>query len=197
MMMPWWIHQYNKYGEIVRLNLGDGIVLYSGNNPLNKSGGGVLDPIKGPDMDMSFFDAIDDPIEKNKQMKSKAFGYIISNPSHFFKMMGVKFIRFWRLWPYSPQYEKPLYMIASIFSYGICLLLSIGFLVTIKFNDLKKIAPILMVISYLCLIHMVTISSIRYRLPIEPFLIIFTSNFIVFNLKIKFRNNFISKFLPQ
>ena len=193
MMFPWWIHQYSKYGEMVRLNLGDGIVLYSGNNPLNKSGGGVLDPIKGPDMDMSFFDSIDDPIEKNKQMKSKAFDYIKSNPVHFFKMMWIKFIRFWRLWPYSPQYEKPLYMITSIFSYGICLLLSICFFFTIKFNELKKITPILIVISYICLIHMVTISSIRYRLPIEPFLIIFASNFL-FNLKSKFKsgNNFIA-----
>jgi uncharacterized membrane protein YvlD (DUF360 family) len=198
LMLPWWIHQYNKYGELVRLNLGDGIVLYSGNNPLNKSGGGVLDPIKGPDMDMSFFNSIVDPIEKNKQMKTKAFEYIKSNPVHFFKMMGIKFIRFWRLWPYSPQYEKPLYMIASIFSYGICLLLSIGFLFTIKFADLKKITPIFMVISYLCLIHMVTISSIRYRLPIEPFLIIFASKFL-FNLKlkIKFGYNFFSKFLAK
>lgn len=186
MMLPWWIHQYSKYGEFVRLNLGDGIVLYSGNNPLNKSGGGVLDPIKGPDMDMSYFDSIDNPIEKNRQMKSKALNYIKSNPTHFIKMMGIKFIRFWRLWPYSPQYEKPLYMVASIFSYGICLLLSVGFLFIIKYNEFKKITPILMIISYLCLIHMVTISSIRYRLPIEPFLIIFASYFIVKTTTFKF-----------
>lgn len=198
MMLPWWIHQYSKYGEFVRLNLGDGIVLYSGNNPLNKSGGGVLDPIKGPDMDMSFFDSIDNPIEKNKQMKAKALNYINSNPINFIKMMGVKFIRFWRLWPYSPQYEKPVYMVASVFSYGICLLFSLGYLINLTVNELKKIFPILMIISYLCLIHMVTISSIRYRLPIEPFLIIFASKFLFsFKLIIKFGNNFFAKFLAR
>ena len=50
-MSPWWMHQYQKYGEFVRLNLADGIVLYSGNNPLNKTGGGIV----GSDVDMSSF----------------------------------------------------------------------------------------------------------------------------------------------
>ena len=40
-MSPWWAHQYYKYDTFVRLNLGDGVVLYSGNNPLNQSGGGI------------------------------------------------------------------------------------------------------------------------------------------------------------
>ena len=41
-MSPWWYHNYLKYGEFVRLNIGSSLVLYAGNNPLNKSGGGVI-----------------------------------------------------------------------------------------------------------------------------------------------------------
>jgi hypothetical protein len=36
------VHQYEKYGYFVRTNFGSSLVLYSGNNPLNKTGGGVI-----------------------------------------------------------------------------------------------------------------------------------------------------------
>ena len=54
-MSPWWVHQYQKYGMFVRLNLGDGVVLYSGNNPLNMTGGGVGRPSGDSDMDLEQF----------------------------------------------------------------------------------------------------------------------------------------------
>ena len=41
-MSPWWYHNYLKYNEFVRLNLGFGLTFYAGNNPLNKTGGGVI-----------------------------------------------------------------------------------------------------------------------------------------------------------
>ena len=41
-MSPWWYHNYLKYGKFVRLNLGSSLTLYVGNNPLNKTGGGVI-----------------------------------------------------------------------------------------------------------------------------------------------------------
>ena len=64
LMSPWWIHQKIKYGEFVRLNLGDGIVLYSGNNKLNKSGGGAIDIEKGADVDNSIFAKIKNRFER-------------------------------------------------------------------------------------------------------------------------------------
>ena len=59
-MTPWWVHQYEKYGEFVRLNLGDGIVLFSGNNPANTTGGGVGRYSGKSDMDLSQFYNIKD-----------------------------------------------------------------------------------------------------------------------------------------
>ena len=42
LMSPWWYHNYSKYSKFVRLNIGSSLVLYAGNNPLNKTGGGVI-----------------------------------------------------------------------------------------------------------------------------------------------------------
>ena len=183
LMSPWWLHQYSKYDQFVRLNLGDGIVWYSGNNPLNTSGGGVVGSDKGDDMDLSIFSHIVDPVEKNNAMKQAAFEYIKENPDRFIELAGKKFIRFWRLYPYAPQYEKPLYIVMSLLSYGVILLLSIVYALKYLKNNFRTLSPILLLIAYFTVIHMILIGSIRYRLPLEPFLIIFASYTIVYILR--------------
>lgn len=179
LMSPWWMHQYHKYGQFVRLNLGDGIVLYSGNNNINKSGGGIGSSKKGKDMDLSLFSNIKDPIKKNNAMKQAAYDFIVNNPKRFVELAGLKFVRFWRLWPYAPEYEKPFYIIVSLLSYGVVLLLSILFLIKLKTNDFRRVLPMLLIAAYFTVVHMVLIGSIRYRLPIEPFLLIFSSAYLV------------------
>jgi len=175
LMSPWWIHQYKKYGRFVHLNLGDGIVIYAGNNPLNQSGGGT----NSEEIDLSLFNKIKDPLLRNKALKQAAVDYIVQNPGHFIYMAGVKFIRFWRLYPYVQGYQQWYVMLTSILSYGVVLVLAIGFLI----KNLKKyqlyLLPIFGLIAYLSLVHMITVGSIRYRFPLEPFLIIFAARFLI------------------
>src|SRR5690606_30882552 len=66
LMSPLRVHNYAKYGEFVRLNLGDGLVLYSRNNPLNRRGGGVSTGTEGTDLDRTPFNHITDPVELNR-----------------------------------------------------------------------------------------------------------------------------------
>jgi hypothetical protein len=57
--------------------------------------------------------------------------------------------------------------------------MSIGFILRNSKKHFRKITPILALSLYLTLVHMVTIGSIRYRFPLEPFLIIFAGYFFV------------------
>ncbi len=182
-MSPWWAHQYQKYGEFVRLNLGDGIVLYSGNNPLNKTGGGVGRENGNSDMDLSIFNHIKNPVRRNEVMKDAAVSYIVKNPYHFIELAGTKFMRFWRLWPHTEHYQQWYVVAASLLSYGIVLFLAIGFMLRSGRKYFRKLLPVFALFSYLTLVHMVTIGSIRYRFPLEPFLIIFAGYFFVDILK--------------
>ena len=189
-MSFWWAHQFNKYGELVRLNLGDGIVWYSGNNELNTSGGGVQYPVKGKDMEMkSFYEVYNNPIELNDALKTSAFNFIISNPTHFLKMTTVKFLRFWRLWPYSSYYNNPIYILISLISYRLILSLSVLALKFFNSKQVKLLLPVFFLIFYLTLVHMILIASIRYRFPLEPFLTIFAA-FSLFKLLEKKLNEF-------
>lgn len=188
-MAPWWTHQYNKYGEFVRLNLGDGVVLYAGNNPLNKTGGGI----NGVDVDESIFGAIKDPVNRNRAMKDEAFKFIINNPANFIELSFKKFVRFWRLWPYASEYQSWYVVTSSLLSYGIVLLMALFFIFFYFRKSYIKLSPILATIFYLTIVHMVTIGSIRYRLPLEPFLIILSSYVLGDYLKYKRIPNFLSR----
>lgn len=175
-MAPWWVHQHAKYGAFVRLNLGDGIVLYSGNNAMNRTGGGITDV----DVDLTPFNHLrDQPVARNEAMKQAAIAFIGDNPIRFIELAGLKFVRFWRLWPHTPQYQNAAIIVVSLLSYGVMLLATIGFLIRHARAFWRPVLPILLYAGYLTAVHMVTIGSIRYRFPLEPFLIILGSYVIV------------------
>jgi 4-amino-4-deoxy-L-arabinose transferase-like glycosyltransferase len=174
LMSPWWMHNMAKYGQFVRLNLGDGLVLFTGNNPMNRSGGGI----GGVDVDFSRFDGIVDPIARNAALKQAAIAHIAENPARFVDMAVVKFGRFWRLWPYAPEYLNAATVVVSLLSYAPVLLLAIGYAALYGARNWRLVLPPAMLIGYLTLVHLVTIASIRYRLPLEPFLIAFAAGLI-------------------
>ena len=63
LMAPWWFHNVETYGSFVRLNAGSGIMLYTGNNPLNKTGGALH-----TDADRAEFTNIADPLARDGAM---------------------------------------------------------------------------------------------------------------------------------
>jgi len=188
LMSPWWLHNYIKYDAFVRLNLGDGIVLYSGNNPANTSGGGVADGKETDDVDLSpFVEKYSNLIDRNDAFKQAAKDFIFENPDRFVELAAIKFVRFWRLWPYAPDYQAPHIIVASLLSYGVVLAFFIVFVVRCSIKYWRPLVPIYLLIGYLTAVHMVTIGSIRYRLPLEPFLIVLAAHMIsLFGMRYRF-----------
>ncbi|MHA1537434.1 MAG: hypothetical protein ACTSUD_07750 [Alphaproteobacteria bacterium] len=177
LMAPWWAHQYSKYDAFVRLNLGDGIVLYAGNNPANRTGGGVgYGEGDGPGITDTNPGhpayRIKDPMARNRALKAAAISFIRENPGRFVELAGMKFVRFWRLWPFAPAYQTPVIIVISLLSYGLMLAAALIFFLKFAKRRWRMISPILLLAAYLSAIHMITIGSIRYRYPLEPFLII-------------------------
>jgi 4-amino-4-deoxy-L-arabinose transferase-like glycosyltransferase len=167
MMSPWWYHNYEKYGQFVRLNLGFGSVLYAGNNPLNKSGGAVA----GRDYELGSFEGIEDPIKKERALKEAAIKYIRENPLEFIKLGFVKFGRFWSVLPYTQKVSKNRSAFIATLAILPLIILALITIIT-KRDKFVVLIPLLGWIIYLTLVHMVTAGSVRYRYPLEPFLII-------------------------
>ena len=133
---------------------------------------------------------------KNKIYIFVFIEYIVNNPRNFVDLAGLKFLRFWRLWPHTEYYKQWYVVAASLLSYGLVLFLAIGFVFRNAKKYFREVIPIFALIGYLTIVHMVTIGSIRYRFPLEPFLIIFACYFLVDVLKdkawfIKFQNKLI------
>ena len=167
MMTPWWYHNYEHYGQFVRLNLGFAPILYAGNNPKNSSGGAVLNR----DYKLNAFEKIENPIKKERAQKEAAIQYIRENPRKFIKQSFVKFSRFWGVLPSAQQVSKNKLAIIATLVILPLIVLTLITLITRR-DRFIVLAPLLGWIFYLTLVHMVTAGSIRYRYPVEPFLII-------------------------
>lgn len=204
LMSTWWFHQYKKYGYFVRTNFGSSLVLYAGNNPLNQTGGGVIitkdDIEKYPERFKKELSDYSLDIFKNKAgfkvvsnnfpvyeggkeaylirhntLVSAALEFIKNNPRKFLELSVKKFKRFWSPIPFSKEFNTPLKIIISMISLlPIYFFSFIGILYVLK-NKIYKFIPILAYCAYINLIHIITISSFRYRFIIEMFLIVLAS----------------------
>ena len=168
LMAPWWLHNYKAYQTFVRLNLGSGVALLSGNSPSNQSGG--ID--NNLNATMAPFAEIADPVARDKAMQRAALNYIKEDPGRFLIQAAKRFQRFWSPWPLTEEYSRPLYKLISFCSFIPVLLLALVFVVLYGRTYSRRIAPLLLFIVYLNSLHLVFPASLRYRLPVEPFLII-------------------------
>lgn len=171
LMTPWWIHNYRQYGTFVRLDLAGGENFYSGNNPMNKSGGSLA----GIDFSTGAFDSIRDPVARDKALYNAGIAYIRANPAAFLRGAAVKFVRFWRLWPHFEAYSKPAFIAIYFVSYVPVFVLTVTYLLIWGLPEFFRIVPILAFAAYLTLVNVVFVASLRYRLPIEPFMIVFAA----------------------
>lgn len=190
LMAPWWAHNYAAYGTFVQFNLAFGTVLYAGNNPMNTSGGGNI----GEDYDLSAFEAIKDPITYDRALRDAAVKYIAENPVHFVKMAAVKFWRMWRLWPYHESYSNWAYLLGIVASFAPVCLFALIYLIGWGRFELLRISPLLLFIAYYTGIHMLLFGTIRFRLPFEPYLLIFAAAGFVHLLRL---NKRMARLLPQ
>jgi 4-amino-4-deoxy-L-arabinose transferase-like glycosyltransferase len=166
-MSPWWWHNYEKYGRFVPLDLGAGTVLYAGNNPNNTDGGGVHVKI-----DVPGYYATKNPVTRDEMLRKAAYQFILQNPVRFIELAGIKFVRLWQPWPHAARYANAPLAIATTASYLPVLLLAIGGLIWGWRRYGRSLVPIGLFVGYMTAIHMVTIGSVRYRFPMEPFLAI-------------------------
>lgn len=180
-MSLWWIRNYNIFGEFVATSVGEsGKVFYSGNNPLNKSGGGI----GGVDVDFSPFEHIKDDAKRDEAMKEAGIKWIRENPTDWIILEFRKLKRFFSFTFYAPSFDKWYYNLISIMSYGVIFILFLYGLFKYR-SYFWHYSPMLLYFILLTGVHLVFIASIRYRLPLEPFMIIIASA-VVFSILKRF-----------
>ena len=173
LVSPWVIRNFLIFDELVINTASSGHILWEGNNPWNDTGG-VSGTFQNSD---AWLNVVPDgltELEEDQWKKDQAVTFIWENPAVFLETAEKKFLLLWNLWPNSVDYQNWVYKVMSVFSFGPILLFSLIGIWVLKENR-REIALMVGLAGYITLLHVVTLGSIRYRLPLEPIMIVIAS----------------------
>lgn len=178
-LAPWTIRNYKIHHNFVLVSTIGGLAFWGGNNPQAVDGGwfDVITPEEFKNLS---------EVEQSKRFYQMGFSFIRENPKLGAKRAFLKVGRFWSLYPRTTKRDK----IISLFSYGLLLPFSIlGAFLSLK--RWRKVLVLYLTILYFTGMSVIFYGSTRFRLPIEPYIIIFGGaglNYLI--EKIKKRSTF-------
>ncbi len=172
-LAPWMIRNYRVFGEFVPLTTMSGYTFYEGNNPHNPTG--------GPGGALPFPDTRGmGETEKDRFLRHEAIAAIRANPGRMPALWWSKFKRLWnvRLNTDNPAYASRLTVLASVISFAPVLALFLLGLV-LSWPLRRELIYIYLLVLHTTAANLAFVSSLRYRLPLEPFMIIVASYAVV------------------
>ncbi|MBI4057169.1 MAG: glycosyltransferase family 39 protein [Elusimicrobia bacterium] len=115
---------------------------------------------------------IQDPIEIDRYFQKKINHWIRENPGAALKIVFFKLFRFWRPWPYDP-YSGPARWVIGIYCGGV---LSLALWGMVRLRGIwNLLMPVFAFFVGLTILHSIYFTSLRYRIPLEPFLLFFAA----------------------
>ncbi len=166
-MTPWWVRNYQVTGRFVATTLQMGPSLYDG-----------LSPAATGASDMAFADEFRrlerehptpgsrDTYEYrvNERIKKAAVDWAKKNPGRVCELAVVKFFRIWNLWPNEPAFSSLSIRLGVFLTYTPILLLALaGFWMICRRGF--EYALLMLPAVYLTMLHVIFVSSLRYRVP--------------------------------
>lgn len=165
-LLPWGVRNLQVTGHFTLTTFWLGPSLYDGLNP-NATG----------DSDMRFFDEElllerMSEYEMNRTYVDRSWEFVRANPGRTLELAGAKFLRFWKPWPNAAQFDDwRLKLIVAAYFVPV-----LGFSLIGVWQHRANAEILLLLIGpvvYFSLLHLVFVSSLRYRLPAEyPLLVL-------------------------
>ncbi|PKU25282.1 hypothetical protein [Telmatospirillum siberiense] len=170
MLSPWWIRNFLLFDAFVPFATSSSSVLYLGNNPANLHGDSDWSRDAEQDV-VEQINAMPQELDRQAAYAQRAKKFMMEYPEKTIERSLNKIRRFWSIIPNADGYSTGIFSIISAISFGPVLILSIiG--IFVNRHIWRKILPIYALIAYFTVIHALTVGSLRYRLPLEPFLIV-------------------------
>jgi hypothetical protein len=173
LMSPWWLRNYLVLHTFVPFTTSASQNLYMGNSPSNPNVATYAPYLpadwsvdKGRDLS-----TIPNELERSRAYRDAAFAYIAQDPLGFLRRAWIKFVTFWNVFPNAPMYQSPVYRIVGLLSFGPVLLFALVCLFQHR-AQFALLLPFYLTAGYFTALYLVTIASIRYRLPLEPLMIV-------------------------
>jgi hypothetical protein len=160
-LLPWAVRNHHVTGHWVWTTLWMGPSLYDGLNP-HATG----------DSDMTFYERDTTRLaglteyEIDRHYRRQAWEFVQQNPGRTLELAGAKFLRFWKPWPNAPQFRSAWACAGvAIFFVPLVVFASVG--VWSQRGDLPFWLLTAGPIVFFTLVHLLFVSSLRYRLPAE------------------------------
>jgi 4-amino-4-deoxy-L-arabinose transferase-like glycosyltransferase len=172
-LSPWWIRNDLLLGEFVPFTTSSAFNLYMGNSPNNPDVATYAPYLPGNwavDHGIAL-EAIPGELERYRAFRDRAFAYIVEDPQAFVRRAILKLGVFWNIVPNAPAFQKPVYRWVGAATFGPVLALAILSVIWCRRRWLDLL-PFYIAIAYFTALHTLTIPSIRYRLPLEPLLMV-------------------------
>ena len=156
-MTPWWVRNARVVGRFVPTALWVGASLYDG-----------ISPGADGSSDMRFVDAPDvralGEIEQDRVFRVRAFQFARERPGRVLGLALIKFGRFWSPWPNAETLRNPWIAAGSaVVTTPVFGLIALG--VWDRRRDVRALALLAGPLVYFCGLHLLFVSSIRYRIP--------------------------------
>ncbi len=167
-MLPWWARNYRITGHFVPTTLQVGASLYDGLNP---QANGASDMRFVPEFEAAqrksdAENAVSGDFEYrlDRRLRQAAWNWACSNPLRVMQLAGIKLLRIWNFWPNEPTFSAwPVRLVVLVTYVPLMFVAGLG---AWRFN--RRGWPIVLCwlpAVYFSLLHMVFVSSIRYRQP--------------------------------
>jgi len=167
-MVPWWVRNYRVVGRFVPTTLQVGASLYDGLNP---QANGASNMWFANDYYHQFEDLrragkLDKPLEValDERLRHDALQWVMTHQGRALQLALIKFSRMWNVWPNDQQFRSLAVRAAIAAGYLPVLLLAIVGAWKFVRRGFVYALCILPAI-YLTMLHVVFVSSLRYREP--------------------------------
>ncbi|MDZ4779334.1 MAG: glycosyltransferase family 39 protein [Planctomycetia bacterium] len=166
-MSPWWVRNWQVVGRFVPTSLQVGASLYDGLNPkaTGASEMSFVPEFSAAERAQPSGDpAIPFEVRLDRRMRDASVDWAQEHLGQVVRLMGVKFLRMWNVWPNEPSFSSWPLRVAILLSYGPILALAIIGAVRYLPRGWPYILCVLPAV-YFTLLHTIFVSSLRYREP--------------------------------
>ena len=164
-LLPWALRNSRVVGQWVWTSTNSGFTAYDGFNP-DASGASDQSFVKDMPQLRRMTEA-----GRSEYLAEKAKSFMRENPQRVLELAVVKIGRTWSPRPLSAEFSKPLYVaVAYAFAGPVYLLALFG----LSYRTLPRMAKLLLLAPaiYLTVSAAMSVGSLRYRVPAEPYIAI-------------------------
>ncbi len=172
----WTIRNQQAFGRPVLVSTNGGYNLWLGNHPGVKASTGNRNEVPGMEEEAArIWSLPGDEATRDSAFTRRAFEYIAADVPRFLRLSLSKSLELWALYQRPMTEDRPrlgLEMLASLLSYGLLLPFALVWLFVSLPRSRVALLVLLLFLVY-SLVHAVILSKVRFRLPLDPFIIIY------------------------